>query len=151
MKKFKKYKWRLYADNNIAREIVDYLRKFNMDVLWVAENSEFVRQKEDSFHYQKASQFGRYLLTNDVDFRDDRNFPLKDCPSLVLLTTGDQSLARHLPVLLRRLFNDYNPLPELLYLTGIKIEIGWEGIIIRLIDRDCQKVSTESWAWSETI
>ena len=61
---FNKYKWRLYADNNIEREIVEHLRYSDMDVLWIAEVPDLRKQQDDTFHYQKARELGRYLLTN---------------------------------------------------------------------------------------
>lgn len=151
MAKFAKYKWRFYADNNIAQEIVGHLRASRMDVLWVAEDPKLLRQKDDSFHYRKAGELRRYLLTNDLDFWNDQKFPLKDCPGLVLLTTADNSLAKYLPVLLRKFIKDYNPLSEPLYLNGVKIKVGGEGFVIKMVDHDTQKVATESWAWKEGV
>ncbi len=151
MAKFTKYKWRLYADNNIAREIIDYLRAADMDVIWVAEVPDLRKQKDDSFHYRRTAQLRRYLLTDDMDFWNDRKFPIKDCPGLVLLTASDTSLARYLPVLLRKLIGNYNPLPEPLYLDGVKIKVGGEGIVIKMVDRDTQKVTTESWARKDVV
>jgi hypothetical protein len=151
MAKFRKYTWRFYADNNIAQEIVDHLRAADMDVLWVNEVPELRQQKDDSFHYRRACQLRRYLLTGDMDFWNDRKFPIKDCPGLVLLTTSDTSLAKYLPVLLRKLIRDYNTLMEPLYLNGVKIKVGGEGIVIKMVDRDSQKVATESWAWKDII
>ena len=149
MAKFTKYKWRFYADNDITREVVDHLRAADMDVVWVAEVPELRKQKDDSFHYRRASQLRRYLLTDDMDFWNDQKFPIKDCPGLVLLTTSDRSIAKYLPVLLRKLIRDYNPLPEPLYLDGVKIKVSGEGIVIKMVDRDTQKVTTESWAWKD--
>jgi hypothetical protein len=51
-------KWRLYADNNIEKAIVEYLRQDEFDVLAVGENLR-LRHHEDEFHYQKARQLGR--------------------------------------------------------------------------------------------
>jgi len=151
MAKFTKYKWRFYADNNIAREIVHHLRAADMDVLWINEVPELRKQKNDSFHYRRACQLGRYLLTNDMDFWNDRKFPIKDCPGLVLITTSDTSLAKYLPVLLRKIIRDYNPFPEPLYLDGVKIKVGGERIVIKMVDHDAQKVNTESWAWKDVL
>src|SRR5512142_276606 len=99
----KSYKWRLYADNNTEKEIVDQLRNSDMDVLWVAEQPELHRQTDDTLHYQKARELNRYLITHDEDFWNDRNFPLKTCPGLILLTTTDTDIGKYLVVLLRKL------------------------------------------------
>lgn len=151
MAKFTKYKWRFYADSNIAREMVDYLRAADMDVLWVNEVPELRKQKEDGFHYRRAGQLRRYLLTDDMDFWNDRKFPIMECPGLVLLATSDTSLAKYPPVLLRKLIRDYNTLPEPLFLDGVKIKVGGEGIVIKMVDRDAQKVTTDSWAWKDVV
>jgi hypothetical protein len=151
MAKFTKYKWCFYADNNIAREIVEHLRTHGMDVLWIAEVPKLLRQIDDTFHYRRAGKLRRYLLTNDIHFWDDHKFPLKDCPGLVLLTTTDNSLAKYLPMLLRKVLKDYNPTSEPLYLNGVKIKVGGEGIVIKMVDHDTQKVATESWAWKEVV
>lgn len=130
MVKYTKYKWRLYADNNIAREIVEHLRESNMDVLWVAEVPELRCQRDDTFHYRKATELRRYLLTNDMDFWNDREFPVKDSPGVVVLATSDSSLVKYLPVLLRKLVRDYNPISESLYLDGIKVKLSAEGLFL---------------------
>jgi len=61
MTKRTKYKWRLYADNNIEKEIIEFLRGSNMDILWVAEEDDLHKQQDDRFHYQKARNLCRYL------------------------------------------------------------------------------------------
>ena len=76
MAKFIKYKWRIYADNNISREIVDHLRQSDMDVLWIAEEPD-------------------------------------------------------------------------LFLDSTKIKMNTEGLVIRMVDHDTQKVSMESRGWKD--
>lgn len=151
MPRFRKYKWRLYADSNLEKVVVDYLRESGFDVLWVAEVPDLRRQKDDSFHYQKARELGRYLVTHDPDFWDDQRHPLKDPPGVVILTTQDSSLAKYLPVLLRKLVRDYNPTDEPLFLDGVKITLSPEQIVIKMVDRDTQKLTIENWAWEELV
>jgi predicted nuclease of predicted toxin-antitoxin system len=151
MAKFINYKWRFYADNNISREIVEYLRRSDMDVLWITEVPELQRQQDDMFHYRKAAEFQRYLLTNDMDFWNDRKFPIKDSPGVIILAADDPSLAKYLPVLLRKLIRDYNPIPEPLYLNKTKIKVSTESLVLKIVDRDTQQVTTESWSWVELI
>lgn len=146
----KPYKWRLYADNNIEREIVEHLRdEANMDVLWVRDVPELRRQQDDRFHYQKARELGRYLLTHDEDFWNDRQYPLQTCPGLIIVPENAESMAKYFPQLLRRLMDQYNPLPEPIYLDEIKIRVTWESITIKMIDRDTQKKTTDTWTWQE--
>jgi hypothetical protein len=91
-----------------------------MDVLWVTEDSELRKQKDDPFHYRKASELGRYLLTHDEDFWNDHGYPLYQCPGLILLATYDTEIAKYLPQLLQKVMDDYNP-------TEASIYAGWEG------------------------
>ncbi len=151
MSKSRKYKWRFYADNNIEREIVEHLRTSNIDVLWIAEVPELKKQQDDAFHYRKAAQLSRYLLTRDLDFWDDQRHPLMESPGVVIVTTGDVDAAKYLPLLLRKLISDHIPLPEPLYLDGVKIRLDTNGITIKMIDPDTQKVTTEDWMWSDLI
>lgn len=147
----KSHKWRLYADNNTEKEIVDQLRSSGMDVLWVADKPELRRQIDDSFHYQKARELRRYLITHDADFWNDRNFPLKECPGLIEIATRDIEIGKYLVVLLRKIVGDYNPLPEPLYLDGVKIRVTNEGVTIKMVDHDTQKVTTETWIWKDIV
>ena len=150
MAKFIKYKWRIYADNNMSRDVVEHLRISSMDVLWVAEVSA-LRHREDRFHYEKARQMGRYLLTNDIGFWNDKKYPVKDSPGVILLMTEDSSIKKYLPILLRKLVTDYNPLTEPLYLQGSKIKISGGSLTIRIINSDSNKVSTETWKLKDLV
>ncbi len=67
------YKWRLYADENIEKDVVDALRRAGFDVLWVAEQPDLRRHKDDRVHFDKARELGRYLLSSDTDFWPDEN------------------------------------------------------------------------------
>lgn len=151
MAKVTKYKWRLYADNNIEREIIEHLRHSNMDVLWIAEVPDLRKQQDDTFHYQKARRLSRYLLTRDLDFWDDQRHPLQCSPGVTIINTDNVISAKYLPILLRKLIQDYNPLPEPLYLDGVKIKLDPDGITLKMVDHDTQKVTTESWSWNDLI
>jgi predicted nuclease of predicted toxin-antitoxin system len=145
----KPYKWRLYADNNIEREIVEHLReKEKMDVLYVRDDPK-LRAQEDPFHYQDARKLGRYLLTHDEDFWNDQQYPLHTCPGLIILPKNSESIAKYFPALLRTLMDYYNPLPEAIHLNEVKIRLTWESITIKMIDHDTQKKTTETWTWEE--
>lgn len=146
----KSYKWRLYADNNIEKEIVEHLREHtDMDVLWVCDDPKLRREQDDSFQYQKARELERYLITHDEDFLNDTQFPLQRSPGIIVIPKNAKSLAKYFPQLLRKLMDDYNPTDEPLYLAEIKVRLSWEGIVIRLLDHDSQKKITETWTWQE--
>ena len=144
----KPYKWRLYADNNVEQEVVDYLRR-RMDVLWVRDNPKLRREQDDSFHYHNAKKLRRYLLTHDEGFWDDTNYPFQSCPGLIILPKKDASSAKLLVHLLQRLIDDYHSLPEPLYLDGFKIKLSFESVTLKGVDHDTQKKSTEAFTWQE--
>src|SRR2546427_8424120 len=105
----KPYKWRLYAAENIEADIVRHLRKSKMDVLSVAEDPK-LRGQNAALHYQRARELGRYLVTHDEDFWNDRTYPLESCPGVLVLAIKDPQIAAWLVLLLRKIIHDPNPL-----------------------------------------
>jgi len=53
------------ADENVEKQIVDWLRKNGFDVLFV---TEFAKSATDDELLEKAKRDSRILLTNDKDF-----------------------------------------------------------------------------------
>jgi len=144
------YKWRLYADRNIEQDIVDHLRgRAKMGVLWVCDDPKLGRQQDDSFYYQKTRELGRYLLTHDEDFWDDRRFPLRTSPGLIILPKNEEAMAKYFPQLLRNLLDEYNPTGEALYLDEIKVRLTWESITIKMINHETKKKTSETWTWKD--
>jgi len=150
MSKHIKYKWCIYADNDIEKEIVEHLKKSDMNVFWVAEDLK-LKKEEATFHYKKAKELKRYLLTHENNFWNDDHYLLKDSPGVIILSSGGINLIKYLPVLLRKLINDCNPLYEQLYLDGFKIKLSPECIALKDIDHDTQKRSITHWEWKEII
>jgi hypothetical protein len=151
MAKFRKYKWRIYADNNVSQDVVELLRQSGMNVLWVAEEPELRRHRDDKFHYGQAGKLGRYLLTSDRDFWDDRKFPLLQSPGLILLDSDDPQTAKYLPVILKKIIVEYNPTANPLYLGRTKTKLSSEGIVIKIIDPDTSKPSRDRWSWGDLV
>jgi len=147
--KYRKYKWRFYADNNIEKEIVSFLRRSDIDVLWIAEEPQLQRQQDDEFHYSRARDMKRFLLTRDLDFWNDRRFPLKESPGLVILGSDDMEISKYLPLLLRKLIYDYNPEGGPIYIERMKFKLDAEGITLKGINHDTQKVVTNKWIWDD--
>jgi predicted nuclease of predicted toxin-antitoxin system len=147
MSKYRKYKWRIVADNNVEREIIDNLRQKDFDVLWVAESPD-LRNRDDDFHYQNARQVQRYLLTRDLDFWDDQKYPLKESPGVIIMTTSDMDVAKWLVLLLRKLIREFTH-PESIYLDGVKIRLGAEAVQFKMVDHDTQRPATSTWQWRE--
>lgn len=146
-----KYKWRLYVDNDVEQEIVDHLRRSRMDVLWISEHLQLRRQQDDSFHYQKAKQLGRYLLTRDQDFWDDRKHPLAASPGVLIISSNELDVAKFLPVVLQKVIDASNPLSKPITLDGTKVRMGSEGFTIKGIDQDTQQAFTEIFKWKDLV
>jgi predicted nuclease of predicted toxin-antitoxin system len=143
------YKWRHYADENIERDVVGALRRAGFDVLSVAEDSALRRHKEDRFHFDKARELGRYLLTSDSDFWSDRQFPGHESPGVIVLSNQSPTTSADLVQMLRKLLTDCNVLPDPLRLDGIKIRLSDQGIDIRMVDHDSQQKTAEHWDWRD--
>lgn len=141
-------KWRLYADNNVEREITDYLKEdAGFDVLAVGEDPK-LQHREDEFHYQKARQLGRYLLAHDDDFWDDRRFPLRHSPGVIIIPKNQHSMTKQFPVLLRKIVEiDYNIDNGPRHLGGMKIRMTWDGMAYKagLSDGTTQNSEAVSW------
>jgi len=144
-----KYKWRLYADENIEKDIVEALRKAKIDVLWVVEEKSLRKQKDDFFHYKKSNQLGRFFLTKDEEFWPDRKYPLHKSPGVIIISSQDKDIGALLIILLRKLISQYNPAQEPIRLEGIKIRLSEEGIYLRALDPDTQKKVNEFWKWED--
>jgi predicted nuclease of predicted toxin-antitoxin system len=143
-------KWRLYADNNIEKEIVEYLQTSGFDVIAVGADPK-LRHQEDEFHYQKARQLNRYLLTHDDDFWDDKRFPLRQSPGVIIIPRNAGGMSRLFPVLLRKIIErDYNIDNGPRHLGGVKLRLTWDGITYKSNppDGSLQKSETISWAIS---
>jgi len=132
----------------MEREITQYLKEeAGFDVLAVGEEPE-LRHREDEFHYQKARQLGRYLLTHDDDFWDDRRFPLRHSPGVIIVPKDQQGMTKLFPVLLRKIIErDYNIDDGPRHLGGVKIRMTWDGMAhkARLRDGTVQESETFSW------
>ena len=150
MNHFKNYKWKMYADKNIDKNINDFLRKKNMNVLSVTENNKLTNQ-EDSFHYKKAKQLNRILLTNDRDFWNDQLFKLYESPGVIILTTADATIAQYLPLLLKKLLIVCNPFDHPIVLDGLKIKCSPEGIVLKGLTDDSQKIEDQKHRWKDLL
>jgi len=145
----KKYKWRIYADENIDKEIIKSLRSSNIDVLWVTEDNSLIKQKDDLFHYKKARKLKRYLLTKDKDFWCDSKYLLHESPGVIIITTQNKNIASSLILLLKNLVDNYNPLDEPIYLNKLKVKLSDSGITLKILDHATQKKIVKFWNWED--
>ena len=75
-----KRKIRIYCDANLPEKFVDELKEFkNFKVVCRAGVGD------DEDHYVRARQQKAILITSDLDFWDDRRFPLKKSPGVVVI------------------------------------------------------------------
>jgi predicted nuclease of predicted toxin-antitoxin system len=141
-------KWRLYADENIDEPLVIQLRKAGFDVLWVLQSQTLRREKEDEFHYRKARELERYLITRDLDFWSDTQFPLHESPGLILLAGArreDELLVKGL----RFVMDTYTEVA--VGLQQMKVRLTQEGLTIRLLNFETQKKQTTFWSWEDVL
>jgi predicted nuclease of predicted toxin-antitoxin system len=140
-------KWRFYADNNIESHIIDHLRGADFDVLAVSGRPG-AQNSGDGFHYEQARQLDRYLLTHDDDFWDDRRFPLRQSPGVVILPKDEEGQAKYFPVLLRKIIErDYNIDNGPRHLHGSKIRLTWDGMTHKAALADGTVQASETFSW----
>jgi hypothetical protein len=76
---------RIYADANVPAGLVQYMRVgLAWDVLFVLEHPE-LRRARDREHYRLARQLRRTLVTLDRDYLDDRAFPPRESPGVLVV------------------------------------------------------------------
>jgi hypothetical protein len=87
---------RVYADANIPRGVVAYMReKLQWDVFFVLEHDD-LRRASDVEHYRLAKQLERTLVTLDRDYLDDRLFPPDQGAGVVVFCVPDERWLRRL-------------------------------------------------------
>jgi predicted nuclease of predicted toxin-antitoxin system len=90
---------RLYLDSNIPESFVAELKKAGVDCVHPKQLD--LENQADDAHWGEARRLNRYLVTCDLDFSDDRRYPLHESPGVVILDTGSkQDWSRSLTLLL---------------------------------------------------
>ena len=86
---------RVYADANIPRGAVGFMRtRLGWDVFFVMEHEE-LRRARDIEHYRLARQLGRTLLTQDRDYERD-DFPPAEGAGVIVFIAQDERRLREL-------------------------------------------------------
>jgi predicted nuclease of predicted toxin-antitoxin system len=114
---------RFYADENIGRELVDYIRGQGFRVEYAPELG--LSPRDDSFHLQEATRRKCILLSNDADFLDHRRFPfdrLKNTAIVVIRTEPKSEVPANYGYALLCLLKEVAPSGRR-NLYGLKIEI----------------------------
>ena len=83
---------RVYVDANMPAGLVSSMRHdLGWDVLFVLEEDAF-RRADDSFHFHRAFDLGRTLITLDHDFLDDRRFPPELTGGVIVCSAPDERI-----------------------------------------------------------
>ena len=114
----------VYADANVPAPLVGFMRAgLRWDVLHVIDEPEW-RRAPDVAHFHRARDLRRTLVTLDRDFLEDRRFPPRDSPGVIVLSAPDE---RRLRVLLAEVDAFLRALTAHAPLAGRKLWIspGW--------------------------
>ena len=87
---------RVYVDANMPAGLVSVMRHdLGWDVLFVLEEDAF-RRAVDSFHFHRAYDLGRTLITLDHDFLNDRRFPPDLTGGVIVCSAPDERMLRQM-------------------------------------------------------
>ena len=87
---------RVYVDANMPAGLVAAMRQeLGWDVLFVLEEDAF-RRAVDSFHFHRAFDLGRTLISLDHDFLDDRHFPPELTRGVIVCSAPDERMLRRM-------------------------------------------------------
>lgn len=140
---------RLYLDNNVPGSFVKPLARQGIDA--VHADSEGWSGHDDSFHWQKARELSRTLVTCDLHFWDDQKFPLHDSAGVVILATGARQEWTNALGLLQRFVDSLKTFVRGpgggRILTRSKIRLSTDRVVWRMLTHE-SKVSEDAWSWS---
>lgn len=119
---------RLYADEDIEEDVVDWLRSKGVSVKSARELGH--RGKPDSFHAALAARENRFLLTaNAKHFLDDRLLPFHKTHGVIAFSSGFRDSIQF-GKMVGRLFTI---IPYGDFYANTKITVSADGIVIRRI------------------
>jgi len=85
-------KIKLYADENIKLDMVEFLRERGVNIQHATEVGLSKRSDRDHFRY--ARKVNRWLLTTDRDYLDHVKYPFEQTKGIIVVPdTGDDSMA----------------------------------------------------------
>jgi predicted nuclease of predicted toxin-antitoxin system len=129
-------KARFLIDKNVDREVADVLRRLRWNAYHAEESGLGTHEDEDIYAYARGER--RVLLTHDPDFLDDRRFPLRLSPGVIVLPGGSgerSALIRALDWLLVIVGRDRE------LWTGTKVRITEDGTwTVRTFEQETGRV-----------
>jgi predicted nuclease of predicted toxin-antitoxin system len=138
-------RWKLYADRDIEKNTVDELRKADFNVFWAIEHPEL--PKSDDFHCNNSRKMGRFLVTRDQDFWDNKKHPLRASPFLVILGNKDPKNDASLLIKLRSIIYDLLSPQGGVRPTQLKFKLSDMNINYQYIDIDTGLEVSENTTW----
>lgn len=147
MKKSEAEKIKLYADENIPREVVEFMREsLQWDVRWVCEE-ERLKEKSDTYHHRRARTEGRIILTRDRDYLDPVRFPYHKTGGII--TVREKNTKRIIKIL-----GVFSPLFEKFLAEGknlspfFKMVVSSSGVSIRY-QKGEGKIGEDFYPWKK--
>lgn len=137
-----KRKSRIYADMDVPKYLIDYARdKLKWDVFWVKESAKLTEQ-HDYFHFEKAKQLKRILLSFDESFLNVRRFRLHETGGVIVFSNPSKSRQDNLSILNRLhvlLRGALRRIPQ--GMKGTKIKVTTRGFTLTYLSENSQKIS----------
>ena len=117
------------VDENVIPDVAEWLRDEGWNVRDV--NDLGISGRDDRVVFQAAREHGRMLITHDEDFLDNREFPFRISPGIIVIPGGDgnyEAMARAVVTVVRYLA----PYGEIWLGTKIEIHSESEAVNIKV-------------------
>jgi len=143
-------RWYLYTDEHIEKSTIDSLRKAGFNVLSVLENPE-LQGKDDDFHYKNAKRLNKFLVTRDQGFWDNKKYPLRTSPLIIIITNKDSKTEVEMLKAIRAILYSLLSPQGGVRTTQIKLKLSDTNINYQYIDVDTGLEVSVNSTWEEFI
>ena len=116
---------RFYVDECLSRLTVEFLRRRRHNTVYATELG-FIG-KGDAFHYARAREMNRILVTRDGDFSNPLEYPFAKHPGVINIDLGPRADTDDANEALARLFRTLKPSQ----IKGTKITLRTNDIKLR--------------------
>jgi len=144
---FLKQKVSLFFDENIPDRVVGH---FRLAPAWgkkikIATAKELgLNGRSDRFHYDYCQKHKHTLVTLDLDFDNDKEYPFRNgkMAGIIMIKASSADVARIVDILSRALtFITWLPLPRA-FLAETKFVAGRDGVTMRGRDADTNEIKS---------